>query len=200
MTAHPANVAFNPYSKMNSNLRKAAKTKAKERAWSARSKTTKKLSVVPSVAQAADGSLIAGAVPLRVDTGTKACRKCAKGPSCHQAHDITCKNSLHYDKGDNLEKAKQATLAACLEKKRTKELKRKLNPTERFGPIVDAKKSAAFFKPAKLPVKKQNSPKAVEEDASHLFHDKTLLADTIKKEVRRQCDVEEALPDSKRDQ
>jgi hypothetical protein len=198
MTAHPANVVFNPYSKMNSNLRKAAKTKAKERAWSARSKTTKKLSVVPSVAQAADGSLIAGAVPLRVDTGTKACRKCAKGPSCHQAHDITCKNSLHYDKGDNLEKAKQATLAACLEKKRTKELKRKLNPTERFGPIVDAKKSAAFFKPAKLPVKKQNSPKAVEEDASHLFHDKTLLADTIKKEVRRRCDVEEALPDSKK--
>ena len=118
------------------------------------------------------------------------CRKCAKGPSCHQAHDITCKNSLHYDKGDNLEKAKQATLAACLEKKRTKELKQKLNPTERFGPIVDAKKSAAFFEPAKLPVKKQNSPKAVEEDASHLFHDKTLLADTIKKEVRRRCDVE----------
>ncbi len=62
MTAHPANVAFNPYSKMNSNLRKAAKTKAKERAWSAWS--TKKLSVVPSVAQAADGSLVAGAAPL----------------------------------------------------------------------------------------------------------------------------------------
>ena len=65
MTAHPANVVFNPYSKMNSNLRKAAKTKAKERAWSARSKApTKKLSVVPSVAQAADGSLVAGAAPL----------------------------------------------------------------------------------------------------------------------------------------
>ena len=32
----------------------------------------------------------------RVDLGTKKCKKCSKGTSCHNPHDITCKKSQHY--------------------------------------------------------------------------------------------------------